>query len=202
MNIAGIDPGLATGGLVLVKSGRTDREDRVIDAVSLVDKKKDIEADKKYIKSKVGKENWGDRAFTVAILRMNRWVDLCIQEVERMREEHGIDMIGIESFVDQPSRAKKMMQLRWQTPLVIGSLAYRLEELGYTVENGKIYYQNAGVVLKQWEAELALLKRENSRGGKPEGVIVAGDQIITNDHMRKALVHALALSIRMRKNNS
>lgn len=200
--ILGIDPGLATGGLVLIRSGATDSDDEILEAVSLVDKKSLVEKDKKEVKALVEeRNNWGDKQFTIAVLRAQRWSKSCIKAIKELENKYGkIDYIGIESFVDQPGRAKTLMQLRWQTPLLMGILTVALAELGYSFENGKIFYQNAGIVIKQWSFEIETLKnsQKNNRARK-NSVILKGDECITNDHLRKALVHALALSIRMRQ---
>lgn len=203
--IAGIDPGLATGGLVLVRSGRTDREDEVIDAKSLVATKKEIASAKKEALELIEVNSWGDKAFVTACLRVDLWVKHCVEALVQMEKDHGrITCIGIESFVDQPSRAKVMMQLRWQTPLLMGVLLAALEKEGFCLRNNRIIYQNAGVVLKQWKNELEELKNFKQKPGKSSenGVIIRGDERITNDHLRKALVHALSLSIRIRQQKS
>lgn len=201
--IIGIDPGLATGGIVLIKVGRTSLDDEVIDSFSMVEKKDLLNKDKERAVKliELGVNRWGDREFTLAMLRTDRWVKKAIAEISRWEKEYGkIDKIAIESFVDQPSRAKQIMKLRWQTPLLIGAFVEKLKDLGYSEE--QLVYQNAGTVLKQWQTELDLLKNDKrkKRARQEKPVIVTGDWQISNDHLRKALVHGLALAIRIREN--
>jgi hypothetical protein len=201
--IIGIDPGLATGGMVLIRVGSSSSADEVIEAISMVDKKELVDKDKKRALELIdsGINRWGDREFTATMLRTERWVKKAIKEISKWEKEYGpIEKIAIESFVDQPSRAKQLIKLRWQTPLLIGAFVERLKDLGYRED--QLIYQNAGTVLKQWQTELDLLKNDKrkKRARQDEMVIVKGDWQITNDHLRKALVHGLALAIRMREN--
>lgn len=201
--IIGIDPGLATGGIVLIRVGSTGADDEVIEAFSMVEKKDLLNQDKKRAIDLIesGVNRWGDREFTLAMLRTDRWVKKAIAEISRWEDKYGqVEKIAIESFVDQPSRAKQIMKLRWQTPLLIGAFVERLKDLGYTED--QLIYQNAGTVLKQWQTELDLLKNDKrkKRARQVDPVIVKGDWQISNDHLRKALVHGLALAIRIREN--
>lgn len=203
--VIGIDPGLATGGMVLIKVGASDQKDEVIDVFSLVDKKSLIEADRQKSRDIINASSrpWGDRKFTETSLRVDRWVEMATAKIKEWEVKYkAIQAIAIESFVDQPSRAKQIMQLRWQTPFLMGVLAARLKDMGYTPENGRVFYQNAGTVLKQWQFEIERLKKSKrkNRASKDEWIIVKGDFKVTNDHLRKALAHGLALCIRIREN--
>jgi hypothetical protein len=194
--IAGIDPGLASGGMVVIATG----PDRVIEAYSLVEKKGRHAAAKSEARALAEPlDGWSDAEFSAAALRAEQWRDQFATALDQFEAEHGaIDFFAVESFVDQRSRAReeknRLVKNRWQTPLVIGLLAAELEKRDISVRNQRLIYQNAGIVIRQWSAELAELK--NRGKGSPD-LVVPGDHKISNDHQRKALVHALALSLRL-----
>jgi hypothetical protein len=191
MRVCGIDPGLSSGGMVLLN------DDKVLAAASLVEKRGAVSASKKEAESLTKDlSGWGDKQFIAASIRTKDWLIRAEKILLAWKEEYReIDFYAVESFVDQPSRAKQekagLLRNRWQTPFVMGGLAHILFEQGVSVDNGKLVYQNAGVVIRQWHKEIAAL--ENG------GSIYPGDHIITNDHLRKALVHALALQIRVNR---
>lgn len=199
--IAGVDPGLASGALVIVDAN--DRN-RVLKAFSLVEKKGapgKARAEAQELSRQIGE--WSDLEFSAAALRAEHWKDAFATAVDETTAEIGpIDIFAIESFVDQRSRAReekqRLIKNRWHTPLVMGHLAEVLADRGFTVRNKKIVYQNAGIVIRQWADELALLKRRQA--GDDTEAVVSGDACIRNDHQRKALIHALALSLRLRQN--
>lgn len=192
--ICGIDPGLASGGLVVIDA--SDR-DRVVAAYSLVEKKGAVAEAKKEAEDKAHElEGWGDKAFTSAAIRSEKWIGKVEEAMEEISREHGpIAWCAVESFTDQPSRARKekegLLRNRWQTPLSMGGLQLVLAKFDLSLENGKLFYQNAGVVIPQWRDELARLEAGEE--------IAPGDKIVKNDHQRKALLHALALSLRLRR---
>lgn len=193
--ICGIDPGLATGGLVLVELGDVER---VRASVSLVEKRGAVAEAKRQAKDlAAGLGGWSDIEFLAAALRTESWCGRLAETLDALEDEHGtIDVYAVETFVDQPSRAKKVVRSRWMTPLVIGRLTALLAERGVTPANGGVVYQNAGVVIQQSQKELALLE---SRGRDKRDVLVEGDHLVSNDHERKALMHALALSLRIKR---
>lgn len=199
MNVLGIDPGLATGGMVLLESLTT--RDRVIAAGSLVEKR-GTAGDAKREVSEItdGLSGWGDREFAAAALRAERWIERFDPIFMEWSEKHGINKIAIESFVDQRSRARedqqRLVRDRWKTPLLIGELATYLSSKGFTTASGGVTWQNAGVVIRQWSRELALLENRRARS---EDVIFTGDHLVGNDHERKALAHAAALSLRIKR---
>lgn len=198
MRIAGIDPGLRSGGLVLIESD----PERVLASVSLVEKpgdSKQARAEVESVAEALG--GWADKQFASACLRAESWMERFAEAFERLAEQNGeIAMIACESFVDQPSKARKekagLLARRWQTPLLTGFLVPYLAARGYTVANGRLVFQNAGVVIPQMRSELAIL--ENGRAPDKEAV-VPGGSLVGNDHERKALAHALALAIRVRR---
>jgi hypothetical protein len=111
--------------------------------------------------------------------------------------ERGLpQIVAMESFVDQAQHAKKMMANRWQTPHLIGRLESYLATHGYSVNDGSLIYQNAGVVLPQLSSEIAALE-DRGRSKISTHVLLPGDELITNDHLRKALAHALAAAFRI-----
>jgi hypothetical protein len=199
--ICGIDPGLASGGLVLIDPRDGDR---VLDSHSLVERKGAVAAAKARAEELNGAlGSWGDREFTAAALRSEDWCLRVKDFLEGLVEGHGpISYFAVESFTDQASRARQdkagLIRNRWQTPLSIGGLADVLRGFGAEVGNGRLIYQNAGVVLPQWRSELALLE---SRVRGQEAGVAPDDHLVGNDHERKALVHALALALRLRDLN-
>lgn len=193
--IAGVDPGLASGGLVIL-----DQEPQVIMAASMVEKAKgkavSVDTANKLVSDLGG---WSDKEFITAELRARAWVDAFSIIVDDFVLEHGpIDLWAVESFVDQRSRAREekeqLLRNRWHTPLVMGLLIPVFEKHGATTANGKLVYQNAGIVIRQMSLEIATLKNR-TRANKKD-VVVRGDTVIRNDHQRKAFAHAYALSIR------
>lgn len=228
LRIAGIDPGLASGGLVVIDP--LDK-DRVLVSYSMVEAAGEAKKAEKDARSLLAEfEEWGDREFTSAILRSEAWLEkLRINIREAEREFGRIAVFGTESFVDQHSRARQRFACRackanfgrwtqvcpncgktgtlepksrltkniWHTPLLMGGLHTVLaEECGATVRNHRVVYQNAGIVISQWGPQLAALKK---RGRGKQDLDVVGDGQVGNDHERKALVHARALSLRLRQ---
>lgn len=200
--ICGIDPGLASGGLVVIN---TADKNRVLASRSLVEKPG--EAKKARSTAEAGASGiggWGDMQFTAAALRSESWCLKVRQALDEICEEYGsIEFFAVESFVDQPSRARKekagLLRNRWQTPLSIGGLAAVLREHRADVANGRVVYQNAGIVIPQWQTQIAQLEKRTK--GKDAGV-APDDRLVGNDHERKALVHALALALRVGNGNS
>jgi hypothetical protein len=194
--IAGVDPGLASGGLVLISI----QPNEVLAAISLVEKKGQRQAAQQEVKELAADlDGWSDKEFASAMLRAESWRDNFRIAVDQLLEEYGaIDYFAVESFVDQRSRAREEQQRlvsnRWQTPLAIGLMSQVLEQREITVRNQRLIYQNAGIVIRQWSTELSALK--NRRRGQ-EDLYIPGDRQITNDHQRKAWAHAMALRLRV-----
>jgi hypothetical protein len=198
--VAGIDPGLASGGLVVIDVN--DRE-RVVAAISLVE----TAAERAYARTQADEAlaawgGWSDREFVTATFRAQRWLGQFQQALATITEHQPVTYFAVESFVDQRSRAReeqqRLIKNRWHTPLVIGLLMSELERYGATAGNERVVYQNAGVVIRQLADEIARLK--NRKGVRD--ILVPGDQMIRNDHQRKAFAHALALSLRLRARQS
>jgi hypothetical protein len=195
---AGLDTGLSSGGLVVLDRAR---DDRVLEAVSLVEPKGAARTARAFADAQAETfGGWSDREFLAAQFRALRWMDMLTEALDRIENEHGrIDMFGIESFVDQRSRAREekqqLLKNRWMTPLTMGMLAAELDRRDYTIYNGRVVYQNAGIVIRQMSEEIARLKAR-PRGGTAD-LIVRGDHKVTNDHLRKAFAHGLALSMRL-----
>lgn len=195
--ICGIDPGLASGGLVVIDHLDADR---VLESVSLVEKRGAVKAARAQAEDLAEKwGGWGDMQFTSAVLRSEAWCERVQTKLDEIEAAHGpVDFYAIESFVDQPSRARQdkagLLRGRWQTPLSTGSLAVLLAARGADVRGGQVIYQNAGVVIPQWRSELAQLEASK---GQDSGV-APDDHKVGNDHERKAFIHALSLSIRLR----
>ena len=167
-------------------------DESVLAALSLVEKRGAIAAAKS-IYTEATPSEWGDKEFSVAALRATAWAEALINFLDQFeREQAPIDYFAIESFVDQRSRARedknRLVRNRWQTPLVIGLVQAALARREVTVANGRLVYQNAGIVIRQQADEIARLK---------VGGFIPGDHLIKNDHQRKALAHALALSLRL-----
>jgi len=198
--IAGVDPGLASGGLVLINGSE---QNEVLASYSMVEKKgssKQAQAEAKSLTEHLS--GWSDLEFLAASLRAQAWINNFIQVVDTIEKEFKLpDVWAIESFVDQRSRAREekqqLIKNRWHTPLVMGMMARVLQERGITPESQRLIYQNAGIVIRQWSVEIGKLKARKRQDKKD--VILRGDTKIRNDHERKALVHALALSLRLRQ---
>lgn len=194
--IVGIDPGLGSGGLVAVDAADGDR---VLLSRSLVPKKASLNEaseEARVLVASFGEPGWGDLEYLRADLRALRWVEFVLSVLDEVERDFAPPVaIAIESFVDQPSRAKKLIRNRWQTPHVIGILTAALRLRGYAPENGRVVYQNAGVVLTQLSTEIATLDARK----KPftDGVVVQGDSLVGNEHETRALAHALALAHRL-----
>lgn len=194
--IAGVDPGLATGGFVIVDTSG-DRQVLAAHSITTDSKtRKEAENEAKRVAEDCG--GWGDREFTAAVLRAERWVEQFERHLNEFDRE--IDFFAVESFVDQRSRAReekqRLVRNRWHTPLVMGCLTCALERYGASTRNRRVLYQNAGIVIRQWSAELSQLAE---RANKTSDVVIAGDHLVSNDHQRKALVHALALDLRLKE---
>lgn len=198
VKIAGIDPGLASGGIVVIEGW----PESVIYAKSLVASTSSAKQAAKETGEILSPTNgWGDKEFTAAVLRAEAWRNVFVRTLHEILDDHDIDVFAIESFVDQRSRAReekqRLIKNRWHTPLVMGMIHQELEKRDFNVRNHGVVYQNAGIVIKQANVEIAQLKARKSK----EDLVVPGDRVITNDHLRKALAHALALSLRLKEKN-
>lgn len=171
--IAGVDPGLASGGIVCVEL----QPERIVDAESL--RTKPGKPDTEYV----------DRQFTDAIRRAEEWMNGAAAALDRMRP----DLVVIESFVDLPSRARRngggksaFDKNRWMTPLVIGRLDAHLRGLDVEVR-----YQNPSV-LKQFAIPVGQMQEANSlsRRGRTVDVVFPGDHLLVNEHLLSAWSHA------------
>lgn len=177
-HIIGVDPGLSSGGIVLLRV----EDDCVIAADKFARIQRGTTAE-----SYPG----ADKAFADANrIAMRRAVQLA----ERVGEWHaqvGVGMIALESFVDQASRGRALIKERWTTPLVIGHLAARLADIGYSEPEGTLVFQDAGMVLRHFQSELARMQ-----AGEPG--ITPGQEHLANEHMRSAWAHAAWLALRIR----
>jgi hypothetical protein len=199
--IGGLDPGLASGGLTVLKLP----EEAVVFAASLVEKKgqaKEAAAAAQEIADDLG--GWGDKEFIAAVIRAELWAEKLDLALTEFKDNHGpIDYLAMESFVDQRSRAReekaRLIRNRWHTPLATGLVLPILRQHDISLANSRLVFQNAGIVIRQLADEIGQLKR---RKNKKEDIVIAGDHQITNDHLRKALAHALALSLRIREKSS
>lgn len=192
-DLAGVDPGLRSGGLVFISPAG---EGEIIDTHSLVEKPSERAGATQLVAELFQmRGNWGDREFSEAVIRAERWTSDFFVAFDAYCAEHGCpEAVAVESFVDQPSKAKKLQAKRWQTPLLIGMLVPAFAERGYTVANGRLIFQNAGTVIKQHAAELIRLEERNNA---TFDIVVRNDHLLTNDHQRKAWAHADALSLRI-----
>lgn len=195
--ILGIDPGLRSGGAAYVELAGSS--ERVLAALSLVETEKQRkEAAGEAKRLKEGNSGWGDEKYTAVSLRAHRWRSEFIAFLDRISDEFGQpDLIAVESFIDQAQHARTLKANRYQTPHLTGLLEAALYERGFAVERGNLLYQDAGDVIPQHSSEIAALE-SRSRSKINEFAVVPGDEVITNDHMRKALAHALAASLRVR----
>ena len=165
--VLGVDPGLATGGLVLLSA-----EPETVLAVGRMK-----------TTAQAGEQVAGEKQFASAVARAR----IQSQTVSDFAKEHQPDYISIESFVDLASRAGKQDRKRWTTPLVIGMIDYQLRELGL---DKTVRYQNPSV-LYQFRTEISQLQEANRLPGKrKQDVLVAGDCLLTNEHLISAWAHA------------
>jgi len=183
--IIGVDPGLATGGIVLLRV--VDDQVLAADRFARIQRGKTPE-------SLPG----ADRAFADANrIAARRAAQLCAV-IGAWQEQFGpIGCVALESFIDQASRGRALVKERWTTPLVIGHLAARLADQGYAEPDGTLVFQDAGMVLRHFQSELARMQAG-------EDGVTGGQELLTNEHMRSAWAHAawLALRLRDRENGS
>lgn len=187
--IVGIDPGLSSGGLVAL----CPRSERVLAAHSLLGPGVPSRS------ATAGEpEILGDRNFTLAERLAAAQAARTLAALDAVASGYRIVRIGVESFVDQRSRARedqgRLIKDRWKTPLVIGHLCAGLAARGFTSVAGNLVFQDAGIVIRHFASELREL------AGRPRGDardrVAADDHLLTNDHLRKAWAHALWLSLR------
>jgi len=163
--VCGIDPGLATGGMVLLQV----QPEEVLAVKSL--------------KTKPGEQARvaGEKQFSEAVARGRDQ----ISQITEFLQQHNPDYISIESFVDLASRKGRQDRLRWTTPLVIGMLDAELQRLGMA---DRVRYQNPSI-LSQFRVELGKLKDRNRLRSKTD-VFIPGDQLVSNAHLLSAWAHA------------
>lgn len=187
---AGIDPGLTSGGLVIVERG----SERIVAARSLVP----APAIKREAHERC-REVLGSRSFTAADILAETQARAAATALRELIDELGpVTAVCVEGFVDQPSRIsaekKGLVKERWKTPLMIGHLSEQLASIGFRVGLQNLAYTDAGVVIKHFSVELSRLAARR-RGDRNE-LVAPGDQLLTNDHLRKAWAHASWLSLR------
>lgn len=144
----------------------------------------------------------GERAFTAAEAHARNVATRAADTLDRWLESHGpIAAIGIEAFIDQPSRARKsnLVKDRWKTPLAIGHISALFSQRGYASENGNLFYQDPAL-LRQFAQELGELEELSRRKrGSMSDVICEGADLLTNDHLRKAWAHGAWLCPRFER---
>ncbi len=180
--IGGIDPGYSTGGLVVLEA-----PNHVIYARSFAPKPSEVAETKALAKTLMG-----DKAFNDAALRSEAQVQRILAALDDSPVKP--DLLAVESFVDQPQYATTMRKGLWKTPFLMGHLAAGLAERGYSVAEGNLIYQDAGVVLKHFKLRISLLKR---RDHATMHTHYPGSDILTNSHMRSAFAHAAWRALRL-----
>jgi hypothetical protein len=169
ITICGVDPGLATGGIVLVSKD----SDEILGVQRLYST----------MKKKGDDEPLGDVRFTDSVNR----AAVISKTVLDFIDVHKPNLVVVESFVDFGSQAKRtntqggafFAKDRWKTPLVIGYLSAGLAERSFP-----LIYTNPQI-LRQYADEISML------GGKrDEDVIAPNDRLLTSDHLIKAWCHA------------
>lgn len=170
--LCGIDPGLATGGMVLLGV----EPERVLAALALGQAR----VPRGYRAPRVG-----DSQFNAALARAQAWVDKAAAQVREWEP----DLVVIESFTDLGSHARRgFQQKRWQTPLVIGLLHARLLSDGLSRE--QLQYQNPAV-LKQMASERARWQAAlKTQTIFERDVLLPGDRLISSPHLVSACCHA------------
>jgi hypothetical protein len=163
--VLGIDPGLATGGMVLLE----------------VEPERVLKVQRLKTKPGEGESVAGEKQFSQAVARGRI-------QVAQMREfliETEPDFISIESFVDLASRKGKQDRKRWTTPLVIGMLDSCLQDLGM---EDKVRYQNPSVLF-QFRVEINQIAEANRKRGRSDSLVL-GDKLLSNEHLISAWAHA------------
>lgn len=189
--IGGIDPGLATGGFVVLQMSKPalTKPPTVVWASSFVEKasvRKELQASlPAYYQQRPG-----DKNYALADLRAEAWCAKLDVALSEYHDQFPLPAaIAVESFIDQGSRSSGVwIKERWKTPHLIGRLVTILEKWGYTVSNGGLLFQDAGVALKQLQGELARMAAGE--------VFIPGGELLTNDHLRKSWAHAYTLALR------
>lgn len=165
--VLGVDPGLATGGMVLIEA----EPERVIAVGRLK------------TSASEGERVAGEKQFASAVARAR----VQAAALKEFVAEHDPDFISIESFVDLASRAGREDRKRWTTPLVIGMMDAELRALGV---EGRVRYQNPSV-LQQFRVEINSLSEANrAKGKRSQDVLLPGDNLLSNPHLISAWAHA------------
>jgi len=172
--VLGVDPGLATGGMVLIEAN----PERVL----AVGRMKTIASQ--------GEQVAGEKQFASAVARAR----IQAKALREFAEEHNPDHISIESFVDLASRAGKEDRKRWTTPLVIGMMDAELRDLGMA---DRIRYQNPSV-LYQFRVEInQIMEANRQRGKRQKDALCLDDRLLTNSHLISAWAHASWRAVRL-----
>ena len=91
------------------------------------------------------------------------------------------DQVAIEGYGDFGGGVKRTVSLRWTTPLVVGCLSMVLRDH----PDIKVFYQPPEVVLPAYAQARGMWK------ARKFGLIVPGDERLTNEHLRSAGAHGL-----------
>ena len=156
-HVCGIDPGLGSGAMVIIDRAN---EPSLVAVESLVPPREEIKSARTEAR-KLAEflDGWSDIEFLAADIRARAWIVRFRETFDRLETEHGkVDIVAMESFVDQRQHAKQMMRNRWQVPFLTGLLLVELDQRGINPENRRLVYQNAGTVLSQLKGELEKLK--------------------------------------------
>lgn len=226
--LGGIDPGLASGGFVVIDA--LD-EDKVLASYSMVEAKGAAKAAQKQAAAITDDfEGWGDREFVAATLRAESWNAQLRINIRDVQRRYGfIAAFGVESYVDQPSRARTRFACtsckakfgRWT------AVCPNCRKTG-TVEPESRLTKNSwhtpllmgglhNLLAEECDATVrnhrvtyqnagivisqwgSDLAALKKRGRGTQDLVVVGDGQVGNDHERKAFVHARALSVRVRQ---
>lgn len=163
MRILAIDPGLANTGVVLFEGGK-------VKAVQTIR----TDAD-------------GRLQFQPALERVKTIaVELSIV-IERARP----DEIVCELYRDIPGELRRVAN-RWSTPLVIGYLVAAVLE-DWQHSGIPVVWQDPEVVMKAYSSHIKAWEAEGRKKAatRRRDIIVAGDQYLTNEHLRSAGAHGL-----------
>ncbi len=180
MLIVGIDPGYTSGGLVLIKP-------ELVLATKTLRPTKDDRAKAKAVVARDSAH--GDKSFTAATIIAVSQAKLAKETLLAWQKEYGdFELIAIESFIDQRSRAREekahLLKERWKTPLMIGALLGELEAIGMLEQ---VVWQDAGRVIRQFRSEIDAIAKYAPH---KRDAIMKGDHQLKNDHLRKAWAHA------------
>lgn len=126
----------------------------------------------------------GDDSFRSAQHRC----DSLVAQLQAVYQETGeVDHVAVEAYRDIPGRLRSVKN-RWMCPLAIGRLT---ETLRLFSVSGHVVWQDPETVMRAYAGYV--------RAWASGQHIIAGSELLTNEHLRSAAAHALHLHDNMRE---